>query len=65
MPFAYVARAWKGESILRHQLYHDLCKDTTAFLTAPLMQRRACSIGSFPLVYFLPLEYVEWLSNAK
>jgi hypothetical protein len=29
------------------------------------MQRRACSIVSFPLVRFHPLEYVERLINAE
>jgi hypothetical protein len=40
-----------------------MSKDTTTFVTVPLMQRRVCSIGSFSLVRFHPLEYVVRLGD--
>ena len=58
MAFVHVARAWIEKSVRRHQIYLTYVQDTTNFVTVALMQRRVCSIGSFSLVRFHPLEYV-------
>jgi hypothetical protein len=51
MVFAHVARGWIEKSVLMHQVYRNLLKDTTTFVTAPSMRRHVCPVGPFPLAH--------------